>query len=97
MHNVVDTISLPSFRNGEKFTVGELRFGAMKRVYAGGTDDEFALLDKMVTETMKMAFPDVTTEEIDDITMTNMKTLSDEIARANGAEMPDFTAKKTTK
>lgn len=90
-------LSMPSFRDGEKFAVSELRFGAMKRVYAGGMDDEFALLDRMMTETLKMSFPDVTAEEIDDITMVDIKELSEEIARINGAEVAGFTAPKTIK
>jgi len=94
---MADTIALPSFRDGVEFTVEELRFGAMKRVYAGGMDDQFALLDRMVTETLKTAFPDVTADEIDNIKMTDMKPLSDEIAAVNGADIGNFTPPKTTK
>ena len=94
---MTDKLSLGSIRDGKEFTVEELRFGAMKRVYAGGTDDNFALLDKMVTETLKTAFPDITADEIDNIKMTDMKTLSDEIAVMNGADIENFTPPKTTK
>jgi len=94
---MTDKLSLGSIRDGEEFTVEELRFGAMKRVYAGGTDDNFALLDKMVTETLKTEFPDITSDEIDNIKMTDMKVLSDEIALVNGADLGNFTPPKTTK
>ena len=94
---MADTIALPSFRDGEEFAVDELRFGAMKRVYAGGMDDNFALLDRMVTETIKAAFPTATIKEIDNITMSDMKALADEIAEKNSAVAKDFIAPKTTK
>jgi len=96
-YNMTEKLSLDSLRDGEEFTVEELRFGAMKRVYAGGMDDQFALLDKMVTETLKIAFPDITADEIDNIKMTDMKPLSDAIATANGADLGNFTPPKTTK
>ena len=94
---MADTIALPSFRDGVEFAVAELRFGAMKRVYAGGMDDQFALLDRMVTETIKSVFPNVTIKEIDNITMSDMKALADEIAEKNGAAAQDFIAPKITK
>jgi phage terminase Nu1 subunit (DNA packaging protein) len=91
-------VTLPSFRNGEAFTVKQLTFGGMK-VVARISENEGSQIDVMeatLYETLKRTFPNVTTEEIDAMEQRDVVTLSNAIAAVNGDSEGDFTPKANT-
>jgi hypothetical protein len=91
-------LSLPSFRDGEKFTVRPLTFGGMKAVAKAGEDEvsQMDVMDVMLNITLKRVFPNVTPEEIDDIEQPDIVTLSNAISVANGDLEEDFTPPPNT-
>lgn len=96
-------ISLPSFRDGVKFTVLELTFGDMKAIARNGgatPGDDLASqldsMDAMLTVIMRKTFPDVTSEEIDGITQSDVATLSNAIAPDDKVPEVGFTAPANT-
>lgn len=92
------SISLPSFRDGETFTVKPLTFGGMKALGRAGDGEgsQMEVMDIMLNETLKRTFPNVTPEEIDNIEQPDILTLSIAITAANGDPEANFTTPTNT-
>lgn len=85
-------LSLPSFRDGIAFKVEPLNFGGIKKMLKAEGAGSADMIESMLFSTLKMSFPNVTVEEIDNLKQPDFVKLLQLVTSANSElSAADFT------
>lgn len=84
-------LSLPSLRDGMKFEVSPLRFGGIRKMIGAEKLGAGEMVAVMILETLKLSFPNIKMDEVDDLDQEDFLKLMPLVVDANkGISDADF-------
>ena len=85
------SMTLPSLRGGKSFNIIPLRYRGVKLLMKAKEIGGAEIMDVIIGETLRQAFPDITIDEIDNLEQEDVLTLMPVAIEANeGLSEADF-------